>query len=187
MNSLTNCCLVDLIDVTLACEDANSKLVEVVTRGEREFPFPSIPKNESLWFPFPNYRNGFFSFPSRSRIVGLDFFHSLPIPEFAISQVTGLQKLWRFAKCQEFNYWTCSFLAGLRFLYLDIQLSFSADVEKFCRSGLSNKWRRFKLWDSPADFSTQLFIFEYTEKKKCWLYSLQPNYMLFCRRKFIVL
>ena len=30
-NSLTNCCLVNLIDVALACEDANSKLVEVVT------------------------------------------------------------------------------------------------------------------------------------------------------------
>ena len=30
-HSLTNCCLVNLIDVTLACEDANSKLVEVVT------------------------------------------------------------------------------------------------------------------------------------------------------------
>ena len=29
--TLTHCCLVDLIDVTLACEDANSKLVEVVT------------------------------------------------------------------------------------------------------------------------------------------------------------
>ena len=28
---LTNCCFVDLTDVTLACEDANSKLVEVVT------------------------------------------------------------------------------------------------------------------------------------------------------------
>ena len=28
---LTNCCLVNLIDVALACEDANSKLVEVVT------------------------------------------------------------------------------------------------------------------------------------------------------------
>ena len=28
---LTNCCLVDLIHVTLACEDANSELVEVVT------------------------------------------------------------------------------------------------------------------------------------------------------------
>ena len=28
---LTNSCLVNLIDVTLACEDANSKLVEVVT------------------------------------------------------------------------------------------------------------------------------------------------------------
>ena len=29
--SLTHCCLVNLIDVTLACEDANSILVEVVT------------------------------------------------------------------------------------------------------------------------------------------------------------
>ena len=30
-NSLTDSCLVNLIDVILACEDANSKLVEVVT------------------------------------------------------------------------------------------------------------------------------------------------------------
>ena len=30
-NWLTPCCLVNLIDVTLACEDGNSKLVEVVT------------------------------------------------------------------------------------------------------------------------------------------------------------
>ena len=30
-NSLTHCCLVNLIDVTLACEDVYSKLVEVVT------------------------------------------------------------------------------------------------------------------------------------------------------------
>ena len=30
-NSLTDYCLVDLIDVTLTCEDANSKLVDVVT------------------------------------------------------------------------------------------------------------------------------------------------------------
>ena len=29
-NSLTDSCLVNLIDVTLACEDAYSKLVEVV-------------------------------------------------------------------------------------------------------------------------------------------------------------
>ena len=29
-HSLTNSCLVDLIDVTLACKDANSKFVEVV-------------------------------------------------------------------------------------------------------------------------------------------------------------
>ena len=30
-HSLTDSCLVNLIDVTLACEEANSKLVEVVT------------------------------------------------------------------------------------------------------------------------------------------------------------
>ena len=30
-DSLTHSCLVNLIDVTLACEDANSELVEVVT------------------------------------------------------------------------------------------------------------------------------------------------------------
>ena len=30
-NSLTHSCLVDLIEVTLSCEYANSKLVEVVT------------------------------------------------------------------------------------------------------------------------------------------------------------
>ena len=30
-NSLTDSCLVNLIDVTLRCEDANSKLVDVVT------------------------------------------------------------------------------------------------------------------------------------------------------------
>ena len=30
-DSLTDSCLVELIDVTLACEDGNSKLVEVVT------------------------------------------------------------------------------------------------------------------------------------------------------------
>ena len=31
LSDLTKSCLVDLIDMTLACEDANSKLVEVVT------------------------------------------------------------------------------------------------------------------------------------------------------------
>ena len=33
-DSLTNCRLVNLIDVSLACEDGNSKLVEVVTVAE---------------------------------------------------------------------------------------------------------------------------------------------------------
>ena len=34
-HSLPNSCLVHLIDVTLACEDANSKLVDVVTSAEK--------------------------------------------------------------------------------------------------------------------------------------------------------
>ena len=34
--SLTHSCLVNLIDVTLACEDANSKLVDVVTVADLE-------------------------------------------------------------------------------------------------------------------------------------------------------
>ena len=33
-HSLTHSCLVNLIDVTLACEDANSKLVEAVNNGD---------------------------------------------------------------------------------------------------------------------------------------------------------
>ena len=78
-------------------------------RGEREFPFPVIPKNGGLWFPFPNFGNGFFhslpvpefwewiffipfpfpnfgngifSFPSHSRNLGMDFFIPFPFPNF---------------------------------------------------------------------------------------------------------
>ena len=35
-HSITDSCLVHLIDVTLACEDANSKLVKVVTVADDE-------------------------------------------------------------------------------------------------------------------------------------------------------
>ena len=35
-NSLTDSCLVNFIDVTLACEDANSKLVDVVTVADED-------------------------------------------------------------------------------------------------------------------------------------------------------
>ena len=35
-NSLTNSCLVDLIDVTLACEGANAKLIDVVTVDDED-------------------------------------------------------------------------------------------------------------------------------------------------------
>ena len=33
-HSVTHCCLEDLIDVTLVCEDANSKLVEFINVAE---------------------------------------------------------------------------------------------------------------------------------------------------------
>ena len=36
-------------------------------RGEREFPFPVIPRNTSLKFPFPSLPVAFCNFPSRSR------------------------------------------------------------------------------------------------------------------------
>ena len=35
-NSLTDSCLVNLIDVTLACEDAKSKLVDAVTLADED-------------------------------------------------------------------------------------------------------------------------------------------------------
>ena len=58
------------------------------------FPFQNFGNAFFIPFPFPNYGNVFFhslpvpllwewifSFPSCSRIVGMDFFHSLPVPE----------------------------------------------------------------------------------------------------------
>merc|ERR1711873_23616 len=58
----------------------------------RSRSFPRMEASDSLpefqeWiffipFPFPNFGNGFFSFPSRSRISRMDFFYSLPVPEY---------------------------------------------------------------------------------------------------------
>ena len=38
-DSLTHSCLVNLIDVTLACEDGNSKLIEVVDDEKQFTPY----------------------------------------------------------------------------------------------------------------------------------------------------
>ena len=65
---------------------------EIYLRGEREFPFPVIPKNGGLWFPFPNFGNG--------------FFHSLPVPELTISK-SGIKRengrLWEMLVFQHFQ------------------------------------------------------------------------------------
>ena len=67
----------------------------------RSRSFPRMEASDSLpefreWiffipFPFPNFGNGFFPFPSRSRISGIDFFHSLPVPEFTLSK-SGIKR-----------------------------------------------------------------------------------------------
>ena len=44
-----------------------------------------VPGHSQEWMPlipFPELWEWIFSFPSRSRILGMDFFHSLPVPEF---------------------------------------------------------------------------------------------------------
>ena len=46
------------------------------------FLFPGIFGSDSLWFPFPKCGKRFFSFPSRSRILGIDFFIPFPFPNF---------------------------------------------------------------------------------------------------------
>ena len=49
--SLTNCCLVDFVDVTLACEDANLKVIEVVTVADVDAE-KRVDKKLILW---PNF------------------------------------------------------------------------------------------------------------------------------------
>ena len=51
-------------------------------QGWAGIPVPGHSQEWRSLIPFPNFGNGFFSFPSRSRISGMDFFHSLPVPEF---------------------------------------------------------------------------------------------------------
>ena len=63
----------------------------LICRGEREFPFPTIPGNTGLPFPFPNLGmsfsfpfpfpkvgNAFFDSRSRSQNLGMQF--SIPVP-----------------------------------------------------------------------------------------------------------
>ena len=67
------------------------KLLTGVSGNSHSRPFPRMEASDSPSrtlgmdffhsLPFPNFGNEFFSFPSRSRILGMDFFHSLPIPE----------------------------------------------------------------------------------------------------------
>ena len=61
---------------------ASSTDQALYSRGEREFPFPVIPKNGGLWFPFPNFGNGFFHSLPVPEFQECLFFHSLPVPKF---------------------------------------------------------------------------------------------------------
>ena len=61
---------------------SNSALQTLSKQGWAGIPVPGHSQEWRPLIPFPNFGNGFFSFPSRSRISGMDFFHSLPVPEF---------------------------------------------------------------------------------------------------------
>ena len=81
------------------------------------FPFPDILGNDSLWFPFPNCGNGFFSFPSCSRImgmgffsfpsqswiVGMDFFIPFPFPNLTFHRRESKRELKFCERYQTFN------------------------------------------------------------------------------------
>merc|ERR1711994_1075025 len=66
-------------------------LIPGVSGNSHSRPFPRMEASDSLSrimgmdffipFPFPNFGNVFFSFPSGSRIMGMGFIHSLPVPE----------------------------------------------------------------------------------------------------------
>ena len=103
--------------------------ISLWVRGEQEFPFPTIPKNESLWFPFPNYENGFFipflfpnfgngffislpvpelwewffSLPSHSRMVEMDFFIPFPFPKLPFHRRESKRELEVCERYQTFN------------------------------------------------------------------------------------
>ena len=53
-DSPTNSCLVDLIDMTLACEDANSKLVDIVTVADvdDEDCLVKFSRDADVWLKF---------------------------------------------------------------------------------------------------------------------------------------
>ena len=60
-------------------------------------------------------------FSPRSRIVGMDYFHSLPVPAFAISQtgiITGIGILWEMSDFQYFQFLYISYIN----LYRDVKL-----------------------------------------------------------------
>ena len=57
---------------------------KIQTSESNIIPIP-VPGHSQEWrplIPFPELWEWIFSFPSRSRILGMDFFHSLPVPEF---------------------------------------------------------------------------------------------------------
>ena len=73
------------------CSNLHEHHSDLTTRGEREFPFPTIFGNTGLRFPFPKFGNEFFIpvpvpkswecfFDSRSRSQNLGMQFSIPVP-----------------------------------------------------------------------------------------------------------
>jgi len=79
-----------------------SLIITLFSQHFRSLPVPGHSQEWRPLIPFPNFGNGFFSFPSRSRISGMDFFHSLPVPEF-----------WEWI----FSFPSCSRISGMDFFH----------------------------------------------------------------------
>merc|ERR1711952_471728 len=75
-------CLLSLI-ITLFSENSTTFSTGF---NHCNFSFPSRSRNSGMDFfhslPVPEFREWIFSFTSRSQILGMDFFHSLPVPDF---------------------------------------------------------------------------------------------------------
>ena len=116
-----------------------------------------VPVHSQEWrplIPFPNFGNGFFSFPSRSRISGMDFFYSLPVPEFRewIFSIPFLFPNWPFqsreSKGKMGDFKRCLYLYSNIFSFLYISYKIKMGVLK----------SKLHMWRCPIKQHPHFFV-----------------------------
>ena len=76
----------DDVYVKLEAGGMSPKILLQEVQGGAGIPVPGHSQEWRPLIPFPELWEWIFSFPSRSRILGMDLFHSLPVPEVADPQ-----------------------------------------------------------------------------------------------------